>query len=550
MGIFILFVVPAIIPSIDASYPNVCDTEHLGEYTWSYLRYGDSVQNKVNGEWIHVSDPTHGSLMVLANMMTPEVCRVALEVYCNNSDGSLDKLKTLENLAAYVNESTIHIGPGGIPDVDEWMTNAVNKSRKTLAFEMSLVGNYLDPNGKHFIGDCFSLSTFCTSILRLCGFSVEDVFNVNIGNLILGFNIDPFLFLPYPFGHEVNLIDVDDTWYVIDSTGLRNETGGRLFSESEYQIGHVVITKNFDLQNGTWIPRIFVKDRVSSFENDYYFIGYSWQGITDPFFYGNMDKQGLRRFLNSALNAFRNAKLTGLLRLVPSLYILRLSLIARSNPNILCVPLPYTIEDAQGETVDEKAKNLALLNREFILNQTSPDGVPNQYDKAIYSYGLLGVKYPQVYAKSARLAGHTSIFGQTHDRKSAFDDMNDTITWIRHTFVEKQTVAVDQIAFPDLTYLLKNGSTVDQALFAYGALRNMKKEGDFWPPHDLFVIVTNDTNGYLAVHISDEGWNYLNFGDGPLIQTQIDNVSFAFNEQIKVDVWDPQKFILNVLKKK
>jgi hypothetical protein len=477
--------------------------------------------------------------MVLANMMTPEVCKVALEVYCNNSDGSLNKLKTLEKLAAYVNKSTIHIGPGGIPDVDEWMSDTINKSRKTLAFEMSLIGKYLDEEGKQFVGDCFSLSNFCTTVLRLCGFSVDEVFNVNIGNLILGFNLDPFLFLPYSFGHVVNLINVDDTWYVIDSTGFRNDTGGRLFLESEYQIGHIVITKNFDLLNGTWIPRKFVEDWICFFENDYYFIGYSWQGIKDPFFYSNMNKQELRRFLDSALNAFRNAELTGILRLFPKLYIWRLSLMARPNPNILCVPLPYTVEDAQGETLDEKAQYLAMLNQEFIHNQTSTNGILNQYDKAFYAYGVLDVKYPQVYAKSARLAGHTSIFGQTHDRESVYDDMNDTVTWIRNNFVKKQLVDTDQIAFSDLTFLLKNGSTLDQALFSYGAMRNMKKEGDFWPLNNLFVIVTNNNNGYLAVNISGEGWKYLNFGEGPPIQTQIDNVSFAFNEEIKLEEWDP-----------
>lgn len=66
-----------------------------------------------------------------------------------------------------------------------------------------------------------------------------------------------------------------------------------------------------------------------------------------------------------------------------------------------------------------------------------------------------------------------------------------------------------------------------------------KKEGKFWSQNSLFVIVTNDNNGYLAVNTLEEGWKYLNFGEGPPIQTQIDNVSFAFNEEIKIEEWDP-----------
>jgi len=95
----------------------------------------------------------------------------------------------------------------------------------------------------------------------------------------------------------------------------------------------------------------------------------------------------------------------------------------------------------------------------------------------------------------------------------------------------------DQIAFSDLTYNLKNGSTLDQAVFAYGTLRNMKKENDFWSPDNPFIIVTNTNEGYLAVNVTGDEWIYLNFGEGEFIKNNVENISFAFNEVVKSENW-------------
>jgi len=108
---------------------------------------------------------------------------------------------------------------------------------------------------------------------------------------------------------------------------------------------------------------------------------------------------------------------------------------------------------------------------------------------------------------------------------------------IRQNINDKKLLNQDQIAFSDLTYILKNGSSLDQAIFAYGVLRNMKKENDFWPADDLFVIVTNDNEGYLAVNITGDQWVYLNFGEGELIKSNIEDIRFAFNEEIKLENW-------------
>ena len=132
----------------------------------------------------------------------------------------------------------------------------------------------------------------------------------------------------------------------------------------------------------------------------------------------------------------------------------------------------------------------------------------------------------------------TTSSGYTNDTDDKFEDVNKTINWIRKKFNVNQTLNQDQVAFSDLTYNIKNGSTLDQAVFAYGAIRNMRKDDDFWPVDDLFVLVTNNNEGYLAVNLPVEGWVYLNFGEGLSILKTVENICLAFNEEVKLDDWD------------
>ena len=58
----------------------------------------------------------------------------------------------------------------------------------------------------------------------------------------------------------------------------------------------------------------------------------------------------------------------------------------------------------------------------------------------------------------------------------------------------------------------------------------MKKNSNFWQPEDLYVILTEDYKGYLAVN-TGEFWKYLNFGRGKLINNNPpENILKAFNE--------------------
>jgi hypothetical protein len=57
----------------------------------------------------------------------------------------------------------------------------------------------------------------------------------------------------------------------------------------------------------------------------------------------------------------------------------------------------------------------------------------------------------------------------------------------------------------------------------------MKKTTGFWQPEDLWVMVSSDNMGYLAVNLSGE-WNYLNFEQGSLFLQSPPDILVQFNE--------------------
>ena len=525
---------------------NPTEEEIINDYTWSVIKYCDWFTNQVNSENIRISQPTYGPLLVLTDFMSPDLCKVALDVYCENDDGSLDETGTLIKLAKYVNDSVVHyfgINEKNTPDLDQediFDNPAITSKtgKKISAQEMAVLGDYYLDERYDFIGDCGSVSSFITAVLRLCGFSAISVFNVGFGGQPLAImNFFPFIFKTRPIGHYINLICADEKWYVIDGTMWYNQSYGRLFTEDDkYQISKLLFIKDNISNIVAEKNRIFYKDQFNLLENDKYFLGSSWQD--DPFwkFYSNMNKEDFRNTLLSAMKkGFKNAKFSNIPYISKRLFLSRISNRVTENPYVSTIGLPYTVKDAVGETIQVKASYLAKLNREFIDNHKNVNGLLNQYDKAFYAYGYINVSYPQAYANAARLAGHTSWFGYMNDSNTAYEDVNNTINLIKQNFTVNPVLNKDQVAFSDFTYVLRNGSTLDLAVFAYGAIRNMKKDDDFWSADDLFVIVTDNNTGYLAVNITGNEWTYLNFEEGNKFKTNIENIRFAFNEKIKKD---------------
>ena len=108
---------------------------------------------------------------------------------------------------------------------------------------------------------------------------------------------------------------------------------------------------------------------------------------------------------------------------------------------------------------------------------------------------------------------------------------------IQSTIQTKQIVPNNCVAYSDLLYLRHAGSTIDKAVLAYGTLRNMKKDGDFWSPDDIQILITKDNQGHLAVKLNNN-WNYLSFIKGNSISnTSPLEIIMAFNELEYTTSW-------------
>ncbi len=95
----------------------------------------------------------------------------------------------------------------------------------------------------------------------------------------------------------------------------------------------------------------------------------------------------------------------------------------------------------------------------------------------------------------------------------------------------------NHVAQSDLLYLRHAGSTIDQAILAYGTLRNMKKNNNIWQPEDLYIIVTKSYEGFLTINNTLD-WIYINFGKRKTIQTNPPlNPLITFNEIECLGLW-------------
>ena len=98
-------------------------------------------------------------------------------------------------------------------------------------------------------------------------------------------------------------------------------------------------------------------------------------------------------------------------------------------------------------------------------------------------------------------------------------------------FIKNRDEANDfQVFFSDFSYRVMRGSSIDKAIVAYGTLRNMKKDNSYWPPQDLYVIISENYDGYLAVN-STIGWRYLDFRNGNnILIDPPEHIKMTFNE--------------------
>ena len=443
------------------------------------MRYDHVIESENHGT-VEMPKPSPGMILVPANMMCEEVCKVALSVHRENK---MDTLKALENYD--INHMVV-----GLPFIFYRMWSTRNNmpcySQKSSAHEMKSLAERLF--WTDLVGDCYSQSVFNTAVLRLCGFSPEEVFA---------------LLMP---GHAVSIVKIDEKWYVFDTVQAQFSKKAILDSYNSMPLDEIIY----------WI------------ENDKYFINFgtpfpeAFPYQDDP--YSNIESSILIDIVEQIVPIFCNSALGG-----DDWNITRFIDEAKPSPDIKSIEIPINVNDAQGYTIEEKAQSLVRFVRDFIINQTGED-VPNQYDRSLYVIGDITVEYPQAYANAAKYATWTSWFSKKLDSRVSTLDYLKTILWIRFAIKNRQSMEKEFVAFADFSYLCQKGCSLEKAIAAYGTLRNMKKSNDYWQPDDLYIILTENNEGYLAVDTGDF-WLYLNFEKGKLINNSPpENIQKVFNE--------------------
>jgi hypothetical protein len=462
------------------------DNEIINEYTWSVMRY-DHVSMSDNFGPVSMPKPTPGPIIIPMNMMSKEVCKVAINLYREN------KTETLNALEKFDFDNMVV----GFPYILWHMWASKNNmpclGQKISAQEMYILGNRFP--WANLVGDCYSQSLFNTAILRLCGFSSEEVFTVTI-----------------PM-HAIVVVKLEEKWLIFDSVNGQ-------------------FTKNSILDSIN--PPS--EDIIYWLENDKYFINFgtlsaeNWPYQEDP--YSNIDTDVLIDIVSQIIPLLNNSKLGrndwNIYEFIEN---------ASACPDIITVGMPYTIKDAFGNTIDEKAESLIELNKKFIIDQIGVE-LLNQYDRSIYGLGLLSVEYPQAYANAAKYGLWTSRIAKGLDSNSPKLDYFKTALWVNFMINNKKSLTENYVIFSDFSYICLTGSSIDQAIVAYGTMRNMKKYDNLWQAEDLYVLVTEDSKGYLAINTA-EGWKYLNFETGKLVSNNPPkDIEKAFNEKEYLNSWD------------
>jgi len=466
------------------------DSELIDEYTWAVMQYDFNYESE-NFGLIKMPTPDAGTILSLTDMMSIDACRVAVSVYHEEKMDTLEALETYDinnmMIPFYAEHPILTILAANLNFIPIIGIQKFSANEMVLSGDISFKAN--------LVGDCYSQAVLNTAILRLCGFSAEEVFTVLI-----------------PM-HAVTIVQVDGQWYVFDSVAAQDS-------------GHAIYDS---------LPIPPAMQSIRAIENDKYFINFG-RGHPNgmPYLenlFSNIDPDLLIELIEHIVPIFNNATLGS-----RELEINEFLKNATACPEIATIEMPYNVEDATGSTVEEKAQSLADLNKEFIKNQTGRE-IQSQYDRSLYSLGLPSVGYPQAYANAAKYGSWTSWFAMLFDSKTSCKDIQRTVNWINFFIKTEQISNENYIYFSDFSCKIRKGSTLDKAIVAYGTLRNMKKDDDFWQPKDIYVLVAEGNAGYLATN-SSKGWEYLYFGSENGIRNEPpENIKIFFNEIECLSVW-------------
>jgi hypothetical protein len=189
---------------------------------------------------------------------------------------------------------------------------------------------------------------------------------------------------------------------------------------------------------------------------------------------------------------------------------------------MVCQEVPYTISDCS--TPEELvAKNFDFMKDNAVSN---PDC---QYMKSLVARCPRDTQFYPVYANAAKYGPWAADYGATLGKdslKSILSALSDIFKDFNDTYV----VHPGEVTFGDLTLLVKSGSSLDQAIAAYGVMRNVKIGGKHTPPQTLRILIDKNNDGYLGVDIEGQGWTYLDFSKDKLTTSCPHSIEYSFNE--------------------
>jgi len=419
--------------------------------------------------------PSRGNILVIGNSLSLDLMSIVFDI---KKESETD---TVKSLAEYARSNM---------DVQYyrcWASPNAYYIRSGSAQEMLAFQGYY---GKIDGGNCHSHASFHTTVLRMAGFSPEKVFNIWVMGGIPG--------TPTFWGHAITLVNADGMWYMIDST-LATPYIGTTEDDTLYT----------SYQVGYWC----------GIENDKYYVNFNQaEGLGGVPRSSNMPPSLLREVVHQVRPLLGHPQLGVPPHLTLEGYIAQ----ADSVEQMVDIALPHSVLDSSSP------EELALKNYEFI-NKTASEHPNSQYMKALCGMCVRDERFYPVYANAAKLGAWAQYYGDNLSRGDVLKSAESVFEFFGE-FNNLSIVQKSEVTYGDFPLILKNGTSLDKAISAYGVMRNTNDSGDFVQPEKLWVLIDEYGEGYLAVKISENGWLYMDFCNKTITYDCPSSITYSFNE--------------------
>jgi hypothetical protein len=479
------------------------ETELYDSRTWAFMLYDWTAST---GNYENVMPPRQQMSVQLsiANTMCEKLVEVAAQIKRDTKYDTLlaleaynvENIDYLKNDRFYKEYGVLGYTPG---------MNSV--FRKHTADNMFAIKDS-SISGK-MMADCCGLTCWNHAILRLAGFGPEEAF------------------MEWIPGHIFNVVRVENgKWYALDST---------LNGQSTVEW---VVSPNHIHDEYVW-------SNIVGWFNDRYVIEFSYSRYVDSCIdnddYCNMEPEKLRTMIDEIKPLIGDAKFGDDYK--PE----------KIEKYIENMKYPNKFIDVALPDFDLSNPSAAHKAIVEYVEEVAKVHSSSQYGCAVWSQGRIDestISFMQPYARAAKLADYPGlrdmVTSSPHmDTPSPESDIIAAYSWTSSTIITQRLASKELIMEPDFTFITGKGSSLDKALFAYGTMRNMKKDADYWQPSDVFILMDKDYNGYLAVNLSGS-WIYTDFTETGVANTAQsillntdapENIVVAFNENETRQKW-------------